>query len=81
MKCHHNGRSGRPIANLKVPQPRAFAGINLTDAEVEKFKAIYQRNTGRNIDLARARELATKLMTFVHALVRPDKQVNKETPA
>jgi len=52
-------------------RPRHLAGVNLTDAEVEEFKAIYERTTGKEISLATAREMATKLMTYVHALVRP----------
>jgi hypothetical protein len=47
-----------------------FAGVNLTDEEVTEFKHLYERVTGQSIDFATARAKATKLMTFVHVLLR-----------
>ncbi|HUC89333.1 MAG TPA: hypothetical protein VMR45_00880 [Patescibacteria group bacterium] len=55
-----------------------LAGVNLTDAEVAEFKSIYEATTGMYIDLETAREKATKLITFVHALVRHSINQNEE---
>lgn len=55
-----------------------LAGVNLTDTEVAEFKSIYEATTGMCIDLETAREKATKLMTFVHALMRHSINQNED---
>jgi len=45
----------------------------LTDEQLEKFRQIYQRNTGYEISRAEAYEKAVKLIRLIEIIVRPEK--------
>jgi hypothetical protein len=59
--------SNRPLSNYPPIYP---TGIHLTDEEILHFQAIYKHETGSSIDINTARDKATKLMTYVHVLLR-----------
>jgi hypothetical protein len=58
------------IAEFLQGQDGAVRGVNLTDDDVMEFKRIYERTTGQHIEMDAAREKATKLVAFVHALLQ-----------
>lgn len=53
----------------------SFNGVNLTDEDVLKFKALYEAKTSESLTLEQAREKATKFMTFIHVLIRHSQEV------
>ena len=58
------------IAEFLTSRSTLARGIRLTENDVQKFKRIYEHTTGKRIDIEQARDKATKLISFVHALLR-----------